>query len=102
MVFENQFAFPRVQILQCRGLYLCPLIQCKASEKKDPHLLLYFSQGSQSFLITCKLELQGFCCQLVSGVKRKCPNSVYCNTILSNIMDVKKRHAFPQRGEGED
>lgn len=48
-VFANQFAFPCVEILQWRGLCSCYLIQCKAFKSRDPHLLFYCSQGSQSF-----------------------------------------------------
>lgn len=27
---------------------------------------------------------------------------MYCNPILSNIMDVKKKYSFPERREGEE
>lgn len=70
-VFENQFAFPCVQILQWRGLCLCYLIQYKAFKSKDSHLLSYCSQWSRPFLIPCMLELWRPCYQLVSGIKRE-------------------------------
>lgn len=70
-VFENQFAFPCVRILQWRGLCSCYLIQYKAFKSKDSHLLLYCSQQSRPFLIPCMLELWRPCYQLVSGIKRE-------------------------------